>query len=304
MAGRHCGLRREESEWVSAPTAENPSRRSIRPLNHQLNFRLNPMLSPARRWKTLVTAPMTGAANMALDEALMDRAASSDEWICRIYGWIEPTVSFGRNQAAARHYDRSRIDAAGLSVVRRPTGGRAILHHREITYAVAAPVSDAGGLHESYLLINQLLVAGLSRLGVAVAMADSRPQPMQPGPIPCFDHPSAGELTADGRKLVGSAQWRSERALLQHGSILLDDDQAALAGLLQDGSPVPETPPAATLRALLGDAPSLDEVADAIFSAIRAADGSVSSLVMDRSLTEAAARLSDRYADPTWTWRR
>ncbi|HEY6220258.1 MAG TPA: biotin/lipoate A/B protein ligase family protein, partial [Gemmatimonadaceae bacterium] len=183
---------------------------------------------PARRWKTLVTPPMAGAENMALDEALMERASTTGDWICRVYAWSEPTISFGRNQAAVRHYDRDRIDAAHLAVVRRPTGGRAILHHREITYAVAAPLEGAGGLHESYLLINRLLVEGLRRLGVTVAVAESRPQAMQPGPIPCFDHPSGGELTARGRKLVGSAQWRSERALLQHGSILIDDDQRRL----------------------------------------------------------------------------
>ena len=257
---------------------------------------------PARRWKTLVTPPKTGVENMALDEALMERAADSGDWICRIYAWSEPTVSFGRNQAAARHYDRDRIATEGLAVVRRPTGGRAILHHREITYSVAAPVADAGGLQESYLLINRLVVAGLERLGVAVAVAASRPQPMQPGPIPCFDHPSAGELTAEGRKLVGSAQWRSERALLQHGSILVDDDQSRLAALLRDD--IVEPPPAATLREILGHPPSLETVADAIFSAVEAEDGSVTPLVIDRQLTDTAIRLSSRYADPTWTWRR
>lgn len=257
---------------------------------------------PARRWKTLVNPPMTGVENMALDEALLERAASAGDWICRIYAWSEPTISFGRNQAAARHYDRERIAAEGLAVVRRPTGGRAILHHREITYSVAAPVADAGGLHESYLVINRLLVAGLERLGVPVAMAESTPQAMQPGPIPCFDHPSAGELTAGGRKLVGSAQWRSEHSLLQHGSILIDDDQSRLGGFLR--GTVAEPPPAATLRDILGRPPSLDEVADAIFSAVEAGDGSVRPLVIDDQLTDTATRLSARYADPSWTWRR
>jgi lipoate-protein ligase A len=257
---------------------------------------------PARRWKTLVTPPTTGVENMALDEALMERAASTGDWVCRIYAWSEPTVSFGRNQAAARHYDRGRIDAEGLAVVRRPTGGRAILHHREITYSVAGPLVGAGGLHESYLLINRLLVAGLERMGVFVSVADSKPQPMQPGPIPCFDHPSAGELTAAGKKLVGSAQWRSEHALLQHGSILIDDDQSRLAGLLVGA--VSQPPPAATLRDLLGHTPSLDEVADAIFSAVEAEDGGLTPLVIDQQLIDTTTRLSTRYADPTWTWRR
>jgi lipoyl(octanoyl) transferase len=257
---------------------------------------------PIRRWKTLLTPPRPGVENMALDEALMERAALSGEWICRVYAWSEPTVSFGRNQAAARHYDPALLAARGLAAVRRPTGGRAILHHREITYAVAAPVAGAGGLHESYLLINRLLVTGLGLLGIPVTVADARPQAMLPGPIPCFDHPSGGELVAHGRKLVGSAQWRSENALLQHGSILIDDDQPILTTLLKE--PVSEPPPAATLRDLLGEPPSLDEVAGAIFAAIEREDPAAAPLSIDPPLVEAVARLTTRYADPGWTWRR
>jgi lipoate-protein ligase A len=109
-------------------------------------------------------------------------------------------------------------------------------------------------------------------------------------------------LVADGRKLVGSAQWRSDGALLQHGSILIDDDQSLLTELLRDSSPLP--PPAATLRALLGEPPSLTDVASAIFSAIEREDRDVSSLVLDASLSESCSRLASHYADPAWTWRR
>ena len=257
---------------------------------------------PNRRWRTLLTPACPGVDNMALDEALMERAAESGEWICRVYAWSEPTVSFGRNQAAARHYDPDRLAQRRLSAVRRPTGGRAILHHREFTYSVAAPVSDAGGLHESYLLINRLLVNGLGSLGIPVSIAGTRPQAMLPGPIPCFDHPSAGELVAGGRKLVGSAQWRTEKSLLQHGSILIDDDQPLLTSLLREPGAAP--PPAATLRDLLGEPPSLTAVARAIFSAVELEDPGASPLSLDGSLIESCSRLSERYADPAWTWRR
>ena len=256
----------------------------------------------SRRWRTLLTPPQSGVDNMALDEALMERAARTGEWICRVYAWSEPTVSFGRNQAAARHYDPARLAERRFAAVRRPTGGRAILHNHEITYSVAGPVADAGGLHESYVLINRLLVNGLGSLGIPVVVADARVQAMVPGPIPCFDHPSAGELVADGRKLVGSAQWRSEGALLQHGSILIDDDQGELAGLLRE--PVTAPPPAATLRELLGVPPSLSDVASAIFWAIEREAPDVSPLIPDASLTESCARLAEHYADPAWTWRR
>jgi lipoyl(octanoyl) transferase len=257
---------------------------------------------PTRRWRTLLTPADSGVANMAMDAALMDRAAATGEWICRVYAWREPTVSLGRNQAAARHYDPERIRERGFAVVRRPTGGRAILHHREVTYSVAAPVANAGGLHESYLLINRLLVDGLRSLGIPVTVADSRVQAMQPGPIPCFDHPSSGELVAGGRKLVGSAQWRSEHALLQHGSILIDDDQGQLTALLRQ--PAPDPPPAATLRELLGGEPSLNAVADAIFSAIRSDDPDADPLEPDAALLDSQSHHAVHYSDPAWTWRR
>ena len=257
---------------------------------------------PNRRWRTLLTAPLGGADNMALDEALMERAANTGEWICRVYAWSQPTVSFGRNQAAARHYDLAKLAERGLPAVRRPTGGRAILHHREITYSVAAPLSDAGGLRESYLLINRLLVSGLGSLGIQLSIAGARPQAMLPGPIPCFDHPSAGELVAGGRKLVGSAQWRTENSLLQHGSILIDDDQPQLTALLRE--PADDPPPAATLRDLLGEPPSLTDVARAIFSAVEREDADAAPLSLDGLLAESCSRLSERYADPAWTWRR
>ncbi len=256
---------------------------------------------PIRRWRTLLTSPDTGVANMALDEALMERSAATGEWICRVYAWSEPTFSFGRNQSARRDYDRERIEAS-YRAVRRPTGGRAILHHREVTYCVTGPTNQAGALQESYVLINRLLVDGLRSLGLDVAMAVSRVEPMQPGAIPCFDHPSSGELVAGGRKLVGSAQWRSEHALLQHGSILIDDDQIFLTEYLKQPQSPP--PPAATLRDLLGVAPSLSAVADAIFSAVKADDPNATPLEVDQPLLDAQSRLAERFADPAWTWRR
>jgi lipoyl(octanoyl) transferase len=254
-----------------------------------------------RRWRTLLTPADAGVANMALDEALMERSAATGEWICRIYGWAEPTISLGRNQSALRHYDRAAMERR-VAVVRRPTGGRAILHHREVTYCVTGPSTDAGGLHESYVLINRLLVDGLRSMGVEAEVAQSDVQAMQPGPVPCFDHPSSGELVARGRKLVGSAQWRSEHALLQHGSILIDDDQGQLTEFLTTPSALP--PPAATLRELLGDAPSIEDVARAIFSAVAADDPGATPLPLDEHLLASQSRLAERYADPAWTWRR
>ena len=114
------------------------------------------MTNHSRQWRLLVSPPASGAENMALDEALMERARETGEWTARVYSWATPTVSLGRNQTARGRYDLDRINALGYKVVRRPTGGRAILHDREITYSVTALVADAGDLLDSYAQINQL----------------------------------------------------------------------------------------------------------------------------------------------------
>jgi lipoate-protein ligase A len=254
-------------------------------------------------WRLLVTPPASGAENMALDEALMDRARQTGEWVLRVYSWNAPTISLGRNQSARGRYDLDRFSELGLDVVRRPTGGRAILHDREITYSVTAPVRDAGDLRESYDRINRLLLAGLHSLGVAATVATPATRGVAPGMAPCFDEPSTGELTLDGRKLAGSAQWRSEDALLQHGSILVADDQSVLATLALGearGIPAP-----ATLTDALGAAPLLADVASALADAVRTLeDGNAQPLLLDDELRARASALVVRYVDDAWTWRR
>lgn len=258
---------------------------------------------PHPHWRLLVTPPAPGADNMALDEALMARAVDSGEWVLRVYSWAAPTVSLGRNQTATGRYDLDRVRSRGLAVVRRPTGGRAILHHREITYSVTAPVADAGDLRASYERINRLLVDGLRRLGVAATVAHPATRAVAPGMAPCFDAPADGELTLDGRKLAGSAQWRSDGALLQHGSILVADDQSALAELAIDAQR--SVPPPATLSEALGSTPSPALLADALAEAVRAIeDPSASELVLEDSVRARASGLVVRYLDDAWTWRR
>jgi lipoyl(octanoyl) transferase len=241
---------------------------------------------------------------MALDEALMDRARQTGEWVLRVYSWSAPTISLGRNQSAFGRYDLDRIQTLGLGVVRRPTGGRAILHDREITYSVTAPVGDdAGDLHESYHRINRLLLHGLRSLGVAATVANPATRSAAPTMAPCFNEPAAGELTLDGRKLAGSAQWRSADALLQHGSILVADDQSLLATLARDG---PRGIPApATLTDALGEPPELSDVAAALADAVRnLEDAHATELLVDDELRARASALVVRYVDDAWTWRR
>lgn len=240
---------------------------------------------------------------MALDEALMERARVSGEWVLRVYSWSAPTISLGRNQTARGRYDLDRIGEIGLDVVRRPTGGRAILHDREITYSVTAPIDGAGDLGESYRRVNALLVAGLESMGVQAITAAPVARASLPGIRPCFDDAATGELTVAGRKLAGSAQWRADGALLQHGSILVEDDQTLLASLAIDRCI--SIPAPATLLQTLGRAPSIDELAEALSVAVRELeDPTADPLALDESLRARVSVLVVRYVDDSWTWRR
>ena len=260
----------------------------------------------ATRWRLVVTPAAGGAENMALDEALMERARETGEWVVRVYSWSRPTISLGRNQSARGRYDLSRISALGLDVVRRPTGGRAILHHREITYSVTAPSEEAGDLRQSYDRINRLLLEALRSLGVHASVFSTTTRAPSPGMAPCFDEPSAGELTVAGRKLAGSAQWRADGALLQHGSILIEDDQSLLSSLALGGGPgIMPAPSPATLAEALGRAPSVEDIAVALGGAIELVEVvRPSELAIDEMVRARARALVVRYLDNAWTWRR
>jgi lipoate-protein ligase A len=164
-------------------------------------------------------------------------------------------------------------------------------------------VADAGDLRLSYDRINRLLVSGLAALGVGAALAAVTHRASAPGIAPCFNEPSAGEVTVDGRKLAGSAQWRRDGALLQHGSILVQDDQSLLTELTVDAvAPIPSP---ATLEAILGRAPTPHDLAAALASAVRELeDPGVEPLQIDDAIRTCASALVVRYLDDAWTWRR
>src|SRR2546426_2444691 len=177
-------------------------------------------------WRLLVDAPAGGAWNMAVDEVLLDGvAAGTTPPTLRFYEWTPPCLSLGYFQP----FDVVDLDgcrALGVEVVRRPTGGRAILHDRELTYSVALPAPLLGhdaGILPSYRRLSLALQAGLRRLGINVGLAPESETPTRAvhGPA-CFDRPSAHEILLQGRKAGGSAQVRRAGALLHHGSILIE----------------------------------------------------------------------------------
>jgi len=256
------------------------------------------------RWRLVDTAPAPGAWNMAVDEALAASVAGGGAPVLRVYRWEPACLSLGRNQPARGRYDLDSLAAAGIDVVRRPTGGRAVLHRRELTYSVAAPVALLGPPRPAYAAINRALVAGLRRLGAAVSLqpATGARAPL-PSLAPCFADPVEGEVVAGGRKLVGSAQRLLGSVILQHGSLPLHDDQSRVAGLLLEPDRSVDEAPPATLAEVLGREPAWDELTAALAAGWAESLGAVlspSALTADEA---AAARVGAAwYAGPAWTW--
>ena len=251
-------------------------------------------------WRVIFDEPASGVRNMALDHALAISAQRGDG-VLRLYSWTSRTVSFGRHEPANQVYDRSAADDAGIDFVRRPTGGRAVLHDAELTYGLVLPDRTHGGPKSVYTKVHEGLACGLNQLGVAAAVAASGVV-LAPDAGPCFQAPAPGEVVAGGQKLVGSAQVRIGNALLQHGSIMLDGDQRDLSRLKSTAGPVSSP---ATLRTLVGEV-SAWKVAEAIKGGLQVALGGEWNEGEYRSgeLEEAERLEKERYGDDEWTWRR
>src|SRR5882762_9114371 len=157
---------------------------------------------------SLDAAGRSGAENMAIDAELLDRADGTGRAFLRLYRFDPPCLSLGRNEPAA-HYDRAAITQRGLDLVRRPTGGRAVWHEHDVTYAVAAPIATFGCLRAAYHAIHARLAAAMHTLGVAATLAPDRLTARPPDRRgACFAAPVGGEVLVGGRKLIGSAQVR------------------------------------------------------------------------------------------------
>jgi lipoate-protein ligase A len=229
---------------------------------------------------------------MALDQALLEESDATGAAFLRLYRWDPPCLSFGRNEPALARYDRAAIARRGIAVVRRPTGGRAVWHEHEVTYAVAAPIAAFGSLAESYRDIHARLARALCTLGLDARLAPAA-RPAALGAGACFAASAGGEVLIGGRKVVGSAQVRRGSAFLQHGSILLDGSQDVVRAVSYQPSAVSET----TLSAELERRVEFDEVAQAI---AHAWDEPFNVVAPCRPWPLATAQASD----PVWIWRR
>jgi lipoate-protein ligase A len=230
-------------------------------------------------WRLIVDATRDGAMNMAIDEAILE-AVGRDEAppTLRLYQWEPACLSLGYAQRAA-DVDMARIEARGWHLVRRMTGGRAILHADELTYSVALPQSHplaGGSIVDSYRRLSSALLVALNQIGLA-ANADKRVAGAAAvGPV-CFEVPSDYEIAAGGKKLIGSAQVRKQNAALQHGSLPLRGDVSRICDALvfQDETARQDARSrvlgrATTLSDALGQSVNWDKVAQAVCSAFAA----------------------------------
>jgi len=213
---------------------------------------MSPAVAAGDRVHVLLDGPSAPDWNMALDDALLQlRQAGSiaGTWI-RLYAWDPAAISVGRLQDAHLDLDLEAATRDSIPVVRRSTGGKAVLHADEVTYSLVGGVPDpewGANLHETYRRVSEILIAGLERVGVETRFAPRRPparaiavDPEDAGgdslgelAAACFAVAYGHELVAQGRKICGSAQRRLTRAFLQHGSLLLGPEQAELTRYLR-----------------------------------------------------------------------
>jgi lipoate-protein ligase A len=271
------------------------------------------MQTPSDIWQLILTPPMPGAMNMAIDEALVEAVEDGTHPpTLRLYAWAPPCLSLGHAQPAA-DADPDALHRLGWDVVRRATGGRAILHTDELTYAAVAPENNAllaGGVLPSYRRLSRGLVAGLRALGAQVEADAEYHTESAAGPV-CFEIPSNYEITCGGRKLMGSAQWRRRGVVLQHGSLPLTGDIARIVRALHvtDGT-LSEAEAriharALTLSEALGREVSWSEAARALAKGfavglpVRFIEVGLGETQRRRAETLAA----EKYAHSAWTYR-
>jgi lipoyl(octanoyl) transferase len=258
--------------------------------------------------RLLVTEPLDAAANMALDEALLQvRLARATRPTLRFFAWAPPAISLGYGQALDERIDLDAARDLGLGLVRRPTGGSAILHEGpdlEVTYSVVAAAGDFPGADEllsTYRWIGSALVEGLRGLGAPVEMVPVQPSDPASMPAFCFARTGSHELEVDGKKLVGSAQRRRGNAFLQHGSIMLGAAPDRLRRVFPgEADPLRGM---TTLEAVLGRRPSFDDAAAALALGFREAHGlALAPGGLDRDEDLAMQRLvHDKYEQESWT---
>jgi lipoate-protein ligase A len=201
---------------------------------------------------------------MALDEAILARVVAAEAPpTLRFYGWDRPAVSLGYHQVPEKVLDLELVRSHGIAVVRRPTGGRAVLHGDDLTYSVSLPAATpwATSVTEAYRVLSEALQWGFRCAGYDVSLARGHTGEQRPGPLPCFASTARYELVWNGRKLVGSAQRRLRGGVLQQGSIPLRRGRVSPEDLLPVGQPVGARARWATVEEIAGGPVNADRLA-------------------------------------------
>jgi lipoyl(octanoyl) transferase len=266
-------------------------------------------------WRLLITPPARGAWNMAVDEAILEHIGRGDSLpTLRLYAWDPACLSLGHAQPFA-DVDRARLQERGWEVVRRATGGRAILHIDELTYSVIGSAEEpvlTGGVLESYNRLAQALLLAVKNLELPVELKEGKTNGnATPNPV-CFEVPSTHEITVDGKKLIGSAQARKKEGVLQHGSLPLTGDLTRICqALVFENESAREDASkrllarAATVESALGRMVSWESAAQAFIHAFQAQLG----LCFERGeLSKSESRraeelVREKYSHPSWTER-
>ncbi len=265
-------------------------------------------------WRLLKTPPARGSWNMAVDEAILEGVGcGGSPPTLRLYAWKPPCLSLGYAQPFT-DVDILRLQARGWELVRRPTGGRAVLHTDELTYSVIAPLDEprmAGTVLETYHRLAQALVEALNQIGSQVVINENSTSShtTRSNPV-CFEVPSTYEITFGGKKLIGSAQARRKEGVLQHGSLPLTGDLTRILQVLAFPDEKSRTRAAErlmmraiTLEAAVNRQVSWDETARAVvtaFGKVLALDLRPGELTVDET-NRAEELVLVKYEHPSWT---
>jgi len=255
-------------------------------------------LRSEKAWRLLPRRVLRAAENMAIDEAVfrLGRREGLPPTL-RFFGWAPPAVSLGYFQKTSREIDVEACRRAGVDIVRRPTGGKAVLHDQEMTYSLSAAVDHplfTGDILGTYRVISSCIEEALRRLGLTPEVAiEGRSAAGTPLEAYCFAAPSRYELLVGGRKICGSAQVRTSGSFLQHGSLLIDIDPARTAAVMKV-SAEGVTASTTTLREQLGRAIGADELARVLRAAFEDRLGIV---LVEEGLTQAEEELKRRLLD-------
>ncbi|TDL97876.1 lipoate--protein ligase family protein [Macrococcus brunensis] len=273
------------------------------------------------KWLFINTKKQNPYFNMALDEALLNWVSEGKmQPVIRFYGWNPRTLSIGYFQKLKKEIDIEKVKANGIGLVRRTTGGRGVLHDKELTYSVVVPESHPDmpqTVTEAYRVISGGLLEGFRALGFDAEFAiprteEQRAKLKDPRSSVCFDAPSWYELVVEGRKVAGSAQTRQKGVILQHGSILQDIDVDELFDLFIYQNPRMRekmqhafSDKAVAINDLSDRHVTIEEMEEAFYKGFeKALNIELVPYDLTNEQLEEVYSIADKYMSDEWTYRR